>query len=133
MSPLLALHLLAVGIWIGCIAVETMVEVSSDYGDEQPFPPAKLHKAIDLYMELPVLALLFTGGFLLIDWSTSGDLLLVKVLCGTGAILANLGCAVVVLRRKRSAALRDGDAVAIRNRHLGLLGTAFFPPSIAPH
>jgi len=131
MSALLALHLLAVGIWVGCIAVETVVELSGDYGDEQPYLPAKLHRAIDLYIEIPVLAALFVTGFLLVDWSTLGGLLLVKVVCGIGAILANLGCAVAVFRRKRWADLRDEAGVAKSNRHLSLLGALFFPLSLA--
>jgi len=131
MNPLLPLHLLAVGCWIGCLVVETVVETSRDYGDEQPFLPAKLHRTIDLYVELPILALLFVSGFLLIDWSTLGGLLLVKVLCGTGAILANLGCAVVVFKRKRWADLRDADSVAAQNRNLQLVSALFFPLSLA--
>jgi hypothetical protein len=131
MTPLLLLHLLAVGIWIGCIAVETVVEVSGDYGDEQAFLPAKLHRSIDIFVEIPVLALLFITGLLLIDWNTLGGLLLVKVLCGTGAILANLACAVVVFRRKRWADLRDTDSIARENRYLAILSALFFPLSLA--
>ncbi len=131
MNLLLLLHLLAVGIWIGCIAVETVVEVSRDYGDEQLFVPAKLHRTIDLFVEIPVLTLLFVSGFLLIEWSALGGLLLAKVLCGTGAILANLACAVVVFKRKHWADLRDEDGVAGQNRNLAILGAFFFPLSIA--
>jgi hypothetical protein len=131
MSTLLSLHLLAVGIWVGCIAVETVVELSGDYGDEQPYLPAKLHRAIDLYIEIPVLTALLVTGFLLVDWSTLGGLLLVKVLCGIGAVATNFGCAVVVFKRKRWADLRDEAGVETSNRHLAVLGALFFPLSLA--
>ena len=67
MSALLIIHLIAIGIWAGCVATETVLELA-----QEKIPPNKsylapLHAKIDIAIEIPAIlatlnTIFFTDG-----------------------------------------------------------------------
>jgi len=104
--PLL-FHLLALGLWIGCIATETVFEHT--LGKQAGFQPqiARLHVQVDLWIEVPAfLAVLATGVWLLAGTEPAA-LFLAKIFAGGAAIAVNVFCVWIVLAR--DGAFRGGD------------------------
>jgi hypothetical protein len=101
------LHLVALSMWGGVVATEAVIEI-------YPFKRLELHPAtirmhywIDLLVELPlVVAVLASGSALLWAVEDITRLHLVKVGFGSAAVLVNLSCIAVVVRRARR--LKDG-------------------------
>lgn len=95
-------HLVVLSMWGGVVATEAVVELL-------PFRRKALHTAtirfhywIDLLVELPlVLAVIATGVTLLVLTQTVTQLLVIKVVLGGAAVLVNLFCITVVVKRGR--------------------------------
>ena len=95
-------HLMVLSMWGGVVATEAVVELL-------PFRRRELHPAairfhfwIDLLVELPmVVAVIGTGIALSILIPTVTSLHVVKIVLGGAAVLVNLFCIAVVVRRGR--------------------------------
>ncbi len=93
-------HLVVLSLWGGVVATEAVIEVS-------PFRTRSLHPAairfhywIDLLVELPlVLAVVTTGITLVLSVDRLTALHLVKLGFGAAAVVVNLFCIVIVVRR----------------------------------
>jgi hypothetical protein len=108
MAPWLALHLLSIGIWIGCILVEVLFEHAIPKQGDLARTVAGLHAKVDLAVEVPAfLATLLTGLVLLGGVEIDGPMLLAKVAAGTLAVAINAWCVWLVLQRHRYAARGD--------------------------
>lgn len=105
-------HLMALSLWGGVVATEAVIEV---YPFRHPGAHAatiRLHYWIDLIVEAPlVLAVVVTGGILLITTQSITPLHLVKVGFASAAIAVNIYCIVVVIRRGRGLDRRGDDAL----------------------
>ena len=103
---LLMVHVLAAGLWLGCVLTEVFFERAL------AAPPtrealATLHYRVDLFIELPVfLIVLLTGGAML---HTAQPTPALHVMMGFGliAILANVYCVWLVIRRRKYALAGD--------------------------
>jgi len=112
MEPLLFFHLLAIGIWVGCVATEVVIELSLAQRVPQQSGLAYLHAQIDRFVELPVIVVaLFTGLCLLsgVNWDR---LLMIKVLIGAAAVILNSVAAFTVQRRWDCLRLGDMEGYA---------------------
>ena len=118
MHPLLFVHLIAVGLWAGCIATEVVLELTE--GQRPPLDSrlAPLHAWVDRAVELPAIAMAaLTGGALLHHSPIATDpLLQAKVGLGASAVPLNLAAAFTVQRRYQ-AWLRQ-DLAAYAHAHL---------------
>jgi hypothetical protein len=105
---LLILHLLFVGIWLGCVLTEALFERALlGKGRAQELILVVLHKRVDLLVEIPAfLVVLITGGLLLAG-SGVGTLLQLKIGFALLAIAANVFCVWLVFLRARAA--ENGD------------------------
>ncbi len=66
MSTLLFIHLITIGIWAGCVATETVLELAQDKIPPEQSYLAPLHAKIDIAIEIPaILATLIKGSLLL--------------------------------------------------------------------
>lgn len=107
MTILLFAHLIAVGLWVGCVAVEIVAELVS-----KSFPPesnfiAALHWRVDQFVEIPALvAVLITGAMMLPSAPTTW-IVLAKIGFGLTAVGLNIVCAGLVYRRYQCQL--DGD------------------------
>lgn len=108
MKILFAIHLVLVGIWLGCVLTEALFERALlGQGRAQELILVGLHKRVDLWIEVPAfLGVMVTGGLLLTHASFSA-VLLTKVASGLLAIAANVYCVGLVVRRAHAA--RSGD------------------------
>jgi len=101
MSTLLFIHLIAIGIWAGCVATEVVLEIA-----QEKLPPsesylAPLHAKIDRAVEIPaILVTLLTGGAML-HQATWDNLLVAKVSCGVAAVILNSIAAYTVHMRNK--------------------------------
>lgn len=99
MDGLVALHLIALGLWGGVVAVEIVFEAGGLLGTFPADAVAWLHRQTDRFLEIPLLVAVVTTGGLL--WQRSGwsGEIMPKVLVGLGAVAANVVCVFFVERR----------------------------------
>lgn len=109
-SYLLPIHLAFVGIWLGCVLTEALFERALlGQGRAQELILVRLHKRVDLIVEIPAfLAVLITGAIMLATTSP-GPMLHAKIGFGLIAIAANAYCVWLVFRRAQAAALGDWE------------------------
>lgn len=101
-SLLLSIHLVAAGLWLGCVLTEVFFERALQ-GKEQAQLLAGLHQRVDLFVEIPAfLTVLVTGG-LMVSGIPLTPLLYTKIGVGLVAIAANIYCAWLVFRRADAA------------------------------
>src|SRR3990172_4422288 len=102
MSGLQLAHFFTLALWGGLVAGEMVMEIVSRRDEALGKAAAKFHYWFDLCVEGPLLmGVLVTGG-LLLRGRELDTLLVVKVAAGLGAVLANLYCVGVVIRRART-------------------------------
>lgn len=111
MKPtILLVHILLVGIWLGCVLTEALFERALlGKGREQERILTRLHKRVDVWIEIPAfVGVLVSGGVLLnhADWNR---ILQTKVLLGLVAIAANAYCVGLVFRRSKTAESGDWE------------------------
>jgi len=95
-------HLVVLSMWGGVVATEAVVELLPFRRRELHAATIRFHYWIDLLVELPlVLAVIGTGATLLVLTQSVTPLLMVKVSLGGAAVLVNLFCIIVVVRRGR--------------------------------
>lgn len=98
------IHLMVLSMWGGVVATEAVVEILPFRRHELHPATIRFHFWIDLLVELPlVLAVVGTGVVLLVLRQSTPLLLWVKVAFGAAAVLVNLFCIAVVIRRGRHA------------------------------
>lgn len=103
-SLLLPLHLLAVGLWLGCVLTEVLFERALlAGGPEQHLSLARLHRRVDLVVEIPAFVLVLASGAFMLAAAVPGPLLQAKIGFGLLAVAANVGCVRLVLRRAAAA------------------------------
>jgi len=114
-------HLIVLSMWGGVVATEAVVELL-------PFRRRRLHAAairfhywIDVLVELPlVLAVVGTGVTLLVIKGSLTTLLVIKVALAAAAVLVNLFCIAVVIRRGRGLDGATGEAALWRDSRIVL-------------
>lgn len=93
MNPFLLVHLICVGIWLGCILTEALFERALlGQGRQQEKILVGLHQRVDLFVEIPAFVLVLVTGALMLSDTATSKLLDIKVGLGLLAILANLYC-----------------------------------------
>ena len=114
LKPLL--HVMLLGLWGGCVAVELVLEFAAAKSPELQPVVARFHDAIDRKVEIPLLVLIVASGlWLLQDANLSDPWLWVKIAAGMTAIAANALCVIPVVRRKRAA--DAGSALSVLQGH----------------
>lgn len=95
-------HLALLTFWGGIVATESVLEIyPTRHRDHHP-QTIVFHYWIDLLVELPAILGVVASGLLLtlLSWPLSG-LHWLKIACAAGAIISNVLCIALVLRRKR--------------------------------
>lgn len=100
MDILLILHLSFVGIWLGCVLTEALFERAFlGSGRENEKILASLHKRVDLFVEIPAFIGVLVTGFMMFNSEALTTLLIVKIILGLIAIIANVYCVHLVFQR----------------------------------
>lgn len=106
------LHAVLAGLWLGCVLTEALFERALlPQGTSARLTLARLHRRVDLWVELPVLlATVGTGLWLALTTAAGGTwplALWLKLAAGALAALANAVCVWIVLRRATAAERGD--------------------------
>ena len=110
---LLALHLSAVGMWLGCVITEALFERALlGKGREQELLLSSLHKRVDLVVEIPAFLGVLITGLLMLPHAASSTIFMVKLGFGLLALAANIVCVGIVFKRAKAANTGDWDSFA---------------------
>ena len=107
MTMLLTLHLLALGIWIGVVSAEFVIEFDGMKNDESYISASKLHYATDIWIEIPAFMTVLITGLLMLNGGHLSGLFLYKVIFGLLAVTFNIVCVYAVFKRRRYAISGD--------------------------
>ena len=111
MKVLLTLHLLSAGVWLGCVLTEALFERALlGSGREQELLLARLHRRVDLVVEIPAFVLVLVTGTWMLQGAMPGVALQTKIAFGTLAITANAVCVRLVFKRLAHASRGDWPA-----------------------
>lgn len=131
MRPALFLHLICLGTWLGCLLVEGVIEARARRDRELLRAVSRLHRSIDLWVEIPAFSGVLASGLWLSLGAAWTSALVAKVLLGAFAILVNVACLWPVFRRARAA---EADDFLLMQRHSLRVYLAFamgFPAGLA--
>lgn len=123
MDSLHLTHLIALSAW-GCLVLGEIALELLPRDDAALRTAARLHYAIDLLVELPLLLIVLTTGLWLAARTSLTWTLQVKIGAGLVAIAANLACGVCVVLRRR---LTDGMALRTWRRRIILTAAIGIP------
>jgi ABC-type microcin C transport system permease subunit YejB len=118
---LVQLHAAVVCAWFGAISAEAVLELTARDATSRRFA-AVVHRWIDLLFEGPLLLLVLVTGAILLwrAWPPS-PLLVVKIVAGLIAVIANLVCIPLVHRR---AFETDDARIEVLSRQVAMTGFA---------
>ena len=103
-NALLLIHLVFVGVWLGCVITEALFERALlGQGRAQELILVALHKRVDFLLEIPAFLIVMVTGGMLLAGAPPSPLLHLKIGLGLLAISANIYCVLLVLRRARAA------------------------------
>ena len=103
MTLLLTLHILAIGLWVGVVAAEFIIEFDGSKDDTSHIKAAKLHYLTDIWVEIPSFLVVLITGLLMLGEQHLSGLFLYKVIFGLLAIGFNIVCVYAVFKRRRYA------------------------------
>jgi len=108
-SWIVAAHVAFGGLWLGCVLTEGLFERALlNQGAAAALIVARLHRRVDVVVEVPAMAGVAVTGALLLQTARLNAQVLAMTGLGVLAILANLVCVVLVFRRVQAA--EAGDA-----------------------
>jgi uncharacterized membrane protein len=103
-SWLLPLHLVFVGLWLGCVLTEALFERALlGQGRDKELVLTALHKRVDLFIEIPAFTLVVLTGGLLLAGAPASALLHTKIGLALVAVITNIVCVHLVFKRDRLA------------------------------
>jgi len=99
MTLTLFIHLIAIGIWAGCVATEVVCELEQKHVKFKDSYIASLHWRIDKFVEIPAIFITAITGYLMLNDAVFDSLLTIKVSAGVLAIIFNLIASYSVYKR----------------------------------
>lgn len=106
MSPILVVHVLAAGLWLGCLATEIAFEKAMESDPTARDFVSRLHDRVDRWVEGPAFVVVAATGVWLALHAAWTPLLIAKVAIGATAVGLNVWCLKIVFDRADAA--RDG-------------------------
>ncbi|MDK9695022.1 MAG: hypothetical protein OEL76_01365 [Siculibacillus sp.] len=131
MSSVLVVHILAAGLWLGCLATEILFEKAMAADAAVRGFVSELHDRVDRFVEGPAFVSTFaSGAWLALDavWTAA---LVAKVAAGLAAVGLNVWCLKIVLERADAARAGRWDEWERIDRRQHVVGTAVTLLSIA--
>jgi putative copper export protein len=116
MNIILFIHLIAIGIWAGCVATEAVLEVVLEKVPPLQSGLAVIHAKIDRFVEIPAIIVAVATGGSMLHHATWDKLLVVKVALGASAVVLNSIAAFTVHRRLQCLNAKDMTGYATFNR-----------------
>ena len=106
---ILTLHIMAIGIWVGCILTEGVMEASREKDLQHHKSISSMHTKIDLFVEGPALIVLFVTGLIMFTQGDQPNIIRVKAIIGMVAIALNCVCFYLIAKRDRLFAAGDDE------------------------
>ena len=108
-TTVLLIHLVFIGIWLGCLLTEALFERALlGQGPYQERILVGLHKRVDVWIEIPAFIGVLISGAVLLGEAVWSPVLLLKIMCGLIAMAANVYCVGLVFRRAQAVDAGDG-------------------------
>lgn len=107
MSLILIIHLIALGIWIGVVGAEFVIEFDGMKNDESYIKASKMHYITDIWVEIPAFTTVLVTGLLMLNESHLAGVFLYKVIFALLAIIFNIVCVYAVFKRRKFALISD--------------------------
>lgn len=101
MNPMLFIHLFSLGIWLGCVMAETVIEIAGKKNPLHQNTVALLHVWIDRWVEIPAFIAVLASGLALFKPEKFHGIYAAKIIFGLIAIAINIYCAWWVRHRAR--------------------------------
>ena len=109
MSIVLLVHVLAVGLWLGCLATEIAFEkLMARDESARPFV-SLLHDRVDRFVEGPAFVVTAITGAILVPGAAWTPTLVLKVALAAAAVLFNIWCLKIVFDRAAAASAGRWD------------------------
>ena len=97
---IIAIHIIAVGVWLGCVLTEALFERALlGTSRENETILAKLHQRVDLFVEIPAFVIVVCTGVILVLDQPASVWLTIKIAFGIIAVVANIYCVHLVFQR----------------------------------
>lgn len=122
MNPLLSFHILALGIWIGVVAAEFVIEFDGMKDETSLIKAAKLHYLTDIWVEVPAFSIVMITGLLMLEPDHLSGIFLLKIIFAVLAIICNIICVYAVAKRRKFALLGDVSGMKSTDRIMRLGG-----------
>ncbi len=113
-------HVLALGVWLGCVAVESVLEAFAHRDAALRAAVARMHFWIDGLIEVPAFTLVAVSGVAMLRLELLHGAYALMVIAGSIAIAVNLWCVLPVVRRKAAADRGDPGDLAAQSRKIHL-------------
>jgi hypothetical protein len=109
-NMLLILHIIFIGIWLGCVLTEALFERALlGQGRAHELLLADLHKRVDVWIEIPAFVAVVVTGGMLFEQAAPSLWLDIKIACGLLAVVANGVCVGLVFARAKAAHAGDWE------------------------
>ena len=103
MTLLTFIHIFLMGIWLGVVLVEAVLEIFGHRNPDRIGDVTKIHYNIDRFLELPILILISVVGITIFDSKyLSNNMYLAKMVFGVITVTINFLCVIPVFKRKSS-------------------------------
>lgn len=122
MSILLVSHLIALGIWIGVVGAEFVIEFDGKKNEESYIKSAKMHYATDIWVEIPAFTIVLITGLLMLNESHLTGVFLYKVIFSLLAVFFNIVCVYAVFKRREFALQADINGMNSTNTAMKIGG-----------
>jgi hypothetical protein len=111
-------HVFALGVWLGCVTIESVLEA---FGHRDPAlrpAVARIHFWIDMLVEVPAFALVAGSGAMMLRLELLHGAYALMVITGSIAIAVNLWCVLPVVRRRSAAESNDAAGIEAQSRRI---------------
>lgn len=116
MTIVLFIHLIAIGVWAGCVATEAVLEIALENVPPTESGLASIHSKIDRFVEIPAIIVAVATGGSMLHHAAWDHLLSIKVSLGIAAVVLNSIAAYTVHRRLQCLNAKDMTGYATFNR-----------------
>lgn len=109
MTLILFIHLIAIGVWAGCVATEVVCELEQKHVKFKESYIASLHWSIDKFVEIPAIIITGITGYLMLDDVVFDSIITLKISAGVLAIAFNSAAAYSVYKRYKCLIANDEE------------------------
>jgi hypothetical protein len=124
-------HVFALGAWLGCVTIESVLEAFGHRDPALRAAVARMHFWIDMLVEIPAFTLVALSGAVLLRLELLHGAYALMVAAGSVAIALNLCSVLPVVRRKAAADRGDAAGLDAQSRRVYLAFAVGVPCGLA--